>query len=119
MKSSVADLRYTDHSGTPLYDAVATAYDEMVKHAETGRINAIVVLSDGQDTDSDLSLDSLLAKIGSSAKEGTAASPVRIFPSRTARARTPRSLGRIAEGLRRAVVRRHPTRRGSTPSSHP
>jgi Ca-activated chloride channel family protein len=97
MKSSVADLRHTGHGGTPLYDAVATAYDDMVKHAETGRINAIVVLSDGQDTDSDLSLDSLLIKIGSSAKEGTAASPVRIFTIAYGKSADTGSLGRISK----------------------
>jgi Ca-activated chloride channel family protein len=97
IKSSVADLRYTSRGGTPLYDAVATAYDYMVQHAETGRINAIVVLSDGQDTDSDLSLDSLLIKIGSSAKEGTAASPVRIFTIAYGESADTESLGRISK----------------------
>jgi Ca-activated chloride channel family protein len=65
--------------GTPLYDAIGNAYDYMVKNAQPGRINAIVVLSDGEDTDSETSLDSLLVKINQSAKEGTAETPVRIF----------------------------------------
>ena len=79
LKSSIADLRNANRQGTPLYDAIAQAYDYMVPQAEEGRINAIVVLSDGEDTDSTTSLDSLLVKINSSAKEGTATAPVRIF----------------------------------------
>ncbi|QAY74787.1 VWA domain-containing protein [Agromyces protaetiae] len=80
LASSVADLRYAERYGTPLYDAIAAAYDEMVDRAEPGRINAIVVLSDGQDTDSKLSIDSLIARIGKSSGEGGGDAPVRIFP---------------------------------------
>ncbi|GAA1956517.1 substrate-binding and VWA domain-containing protein [Microbacterium deminutum] len=78
--SSLDDLRFSDRQGTPLYDAIAAAYDEMRARAEPGRINAIVVLSDGQDTDSSMSLDSLVAKIGTAKREGGDAAPVRIFP---------------------------------------
>ena len=65
LQSSIDDLRFSNRQGTPLYDAIAASYDEMTSRAEPGRINAIVVLSDGQDTDSQISLDSLIAKIGS------------------------------------------------------
>jgi Ca-activated chloride channel family protein len=51
----------------------------MLKHHENGRINAIIVLSDGSDTDSVKSLDSLLVKVGTTAKEGAGKAPVRIF----------------------------------------
>lgn len=74
--SEVRDLRAS--SGTPLYDAIDTAYDYMLERAEQGRINAIVVLSDGEDTDSRISLDSLLVKLNQRA-EGSTSSPVRIF----------------------------------------
>lgn len=75
---SIKDLAYSNRQGTPLYDAISTGYDYMLKKAETGRINAIVVLSDGQDTDSKTSLDSLLVKLNKKT-EGSDNSPVRIF----------------------------------------
>lgn len=80
LKSSVDDLKKANHSGTPLYDTIAVAYDYMSKNAEAGRINAIVVLTDGEDTDSRISLQSLLVKINSSSTEGGNAEQVRIFP---------------------------------------
>lgn len=79
LQSGIEDLRNAKKGGTPLRDAISTAYDYMVQRAEPGRINAIVVLSDGEDTDSATSLNSLLAKINSSAKEGSTSAPVRIF----------------------------------------
>jgi Ca-activated chloride channel family protein len=51
----------------------------MKGHAETGRINAIVVLSDGEDTDSVIRLESLIQKINADQKEGGNNKPVRIF----------------------------------------
>jgi Ca-activated chloride channel family protein len=78
-KSSIEDLKNSRRAGTPLFDSLSIAYDYMLKHSEEGRINAIVLLSDGDDTDSKTSLSSLLVKINSSAKEGSNKSPVRIF----------------------------------------
>lgn len=75
---SIKELAYSNRQGTPLYDALSTGYDYMLKRAESGRINAIVVLSDGQDTDSKTSLDSLLVKLNKKS-EGASASPVRVF----------------------------------------
>lgn len=51
--------------GTSLYDAVAVAYVEKLRQMEAnpGRIDAIVVLTDGEDTDSRLTLDELLRRI--------------------------------------------------------
>ncbi len=95
--SSLADLRYATRQGTPLYDAIAAAYDEMTARAEPGRINAIVLLSDGQDTDSRISLDSLVAKIGASSGEGGGDAPVRIFPIAYGEGADTRALQRIAE----------------------
>lgn len=77
--SGIEDLQNSRRAGTPLYDSIGIAYDFMKKNAEEGRINAIVILSDGDDTDSQTSLSSLLVKINSSAKEGGNKSPVRIF----------------------------------------
>ncbi len=76
--SSIEDLVYSTRQGTPMYDAVSTAYDYMLKNAEDGRINAIILLSDGQDTDSKTSLESLLVKLNQKS-EGNNSSPVRIF----------------------------------------
>ncbi|MGB4779499.1 substrate-binding and vWA domain-containing protein [Microbacterium sp.] len=95
--SSLDDLRYATRSGTPLYDAVAAAYDAMRARAEPGRINAIVLLSDGQDTDSNISLDSLVAKIGTDSREGGDAAPVRIFPIAYGEGADTTALARIAE----------------------
>lgn len=94
---SLNDLRYADREGTPLYDAIAAAYDEMSARAQPGRINAIVVLSDGQDTDSAISLDSLLAKIGKSSLEGGDDAPVRIFPIAYGEGADTSVLARIAD----------------------
>jgi Ca-activated chloride channel family protein len=49
--------------GTALYDAVAAAYQKLSESPQPDRISAIVVLSDGADTDSKLKLDELLKTI--------------------------------------------------------
>lgn len=97
LDSSLDDLRYAQRNGTPLYDAVLTAYEAMSARAEPGRINAIVVLSDGEDTDSTTSLDSLIAKIGKSSKEGGDDAPVRIFTIAYGEGADPTALQRIAD----------------------
>lgn len=97
LDSSLDDLRYAQRNGTPLYDAILTAYEAMSERAEPGRINAIVVLSDGEDTDSMTSLDSLIAKIGKSAKEGGTDAPVRIFPIAYGSGADTSALQRIAD----------------------
>lgn len=95
--SALEDLRYAHREGTPLYDAIAAAYEEMTARAEPGRINAIVLLSDGQDTDSQISLDSLVAKIGKTSREGGDDAPVRIFPIAYGEGADTNALQRIAE----------------------
>ncbi|MGI9824725.1 substrate-binding and vWA domain-containing protein [Agromyces sp. Marseille-Q5079] len=97
LRSSIADLRYANRQGTPLYDAVAATYEEMTARAEPGRINAVVVLSDGQDTDSSISIDSLIAKIGEASGEGGDDAPVRIFPIAYGEGADTGALQRIAE----------------------
>jgi Ca-activated chloride channel family protein len=51
--------------GTALYDAIAAAYDEQLKLTDANRdkISAIVVLTDGADTDSKTKLSELLDRI--------------------------------------------------------
>ncbi|WP_341955978.1 substrate-binding and VWA domain-containing protein [Microbacterium sp. LWH13-1.2] len=97
LDSSLDDLRYAQRNGTPLYDSILLAYEAMSERAEPGRINAIVVLSDGEDTDSSISLDSLIAKIGKSTKEGGDDAPVRIFPIAYGEGADTSALQRIAD----------------------
>lgn len=97
LDTSLDDLHYATRQGTPLYDSIALAYDDMVARAEPGRINAIVVLSDGQDTDSSMSLDSLIAKISQASREGGDDAPVRIFPIAYGEGADSSALQRIAE----------------------
>jgi Ca-activated chloride channel family protein len=56
--------------GTALYDAIAQAYDDMAKNGNPKHIRALVVMTDGQDTDSTSTLDELNAKIGATSEEG-------------------------------------------------
>lgn len=51
--------------GTALYDSIAAAYAQKLEavRKDPGRIAAIVVLTDGEDTDSRLSLDGLLRQV--------------------------------------------------------
>ncbi len=79
LKSDIADLANAKRWGTPLYDAISESYDYLKKHAESGRINAIVVLSDGEDLDSRTRFDTLLQKINADQREGGNDRPVRIF----------------------------------------
>ncbi len=97
LDSSLDDLRYAQRNGTPLYDSILLAYEAMSERAEPGRINAVVVLSDGEDTDSSTSLDSLIAKIGKSTKEGGDDAPVRIFPIAYGEGADTSALQRIAD----------------------
>lgn len=65
--------------GTPLYDSIGTAFNYMHGRAEPGRINAIVVLTDGQDTNSRIDLDSLKRTLRAP-DESNDPLQVRVFP---------------------------------------
>jgi Ca-activated chloride channel family protein len=56
--------------GTALYDAIAQMYDDMATNGNPKHIRALVLMTDGQDTDSTSTLDDLLAKIGKNSEEG-------------------------------------------------
>jgi Ca-activated chloride channel family protein len=56
--------------GTSLYDATLAAYRELQANGDPGHIRAIVVLSDGQDTESGASLAEVLQAIGVGSEEG-------------------------------------------------
>lgn len=83
-------------SGTPLYDVVATAYDYMKARAQPGRINAIVILSDGKDEGSRMRLDQLTLKLKSH-PESQDIAPVRIFPIVYGQEASAEKLRQIAE----------------------
>jgi len=61
--------------GTAFYDAVAAGYAWLREHPTPDHIAALVVLTDGADTNSRMRLDPLLDRIRLSE-----ASPIRIFP---------------------------------------
>jgi Ca-activated chloride channel family protein len=63
--------------GTALYDAIDLAYHQKLAavRRDPGKIAAIVVLTDGEDTDSRLSLEALLRRI----RSGSEARGVRVF----------------------------------------
>ena len=50
--------------GTAVYDATAQAIDEVRKLNDKERINAVVVLTDGEDTDSNLNADEVVRRAG-------------------------------------------------------
>jgi len=56
---------------TRLYDAVQMTYDELQANGDPQHIRAIVVLSDGEDTASELTLDRLLSQVVSQSEGGT------------------------------------------------
>ncbi|HVN54969.1 MAG TPA: VWA domain-containing protein [Anaerolineaceae bacterium] len=62
---------------TRLYDAVAQSVADLQKNGDPRHIRAVVVLSDGQDTASDLSLDDLLAQLGGGGED--AGNSIKIF----------------------------------------
>jgi len=55
---------------TRLYDAASEAYTSLQTDADMDHIRAVVVLSDGQDTASQIGLGQLMAQIDSTAEEG-------------------------------------------------
>src|SRR5262249_44344285 len=61
--------------GTALYDAIAAAYQYLQETPQPDRIAAIVVLTDGEDTNSRLPFNALLERIRFDAEKN----PVRIF----------------------------------------
>ncbi|MBL8093122.1 MAG: VWA domain-containing protein [Anaerolineales bacterium] len=60
----------SESGGTALYDAVGTAVSDLAVNGDPNHIRAIVVLSDGEDTESASSLDQVLAQIGQSGEGG-------------------------------------------------
>ena len=64
--------------GTPLYDVAQAAYDEIEQGYDPTRINAVVLLSDGDDKDSAQTLHDLTEYLEGKSESSTGSS-VRIF----------------------------------------
>jgi Ca-activated chloride channel family protein len=62
--------------GTAVYDATAQAFDQVRKDAGPDRINAVVVLTDGEDTDSSLSAQQVVDGVRA---QGDSDDQVRVF----------------------------------------
>jgi Ca-activated chloride channel family protein len=62
--------------GTAIYDATDVAVAEVSKLADTSRINAVVLLTDGEDTDSAKSVDALVRELDA---QGDSSRRVRVF----------------------------------------
>jgi Ca-activated chloride channel family protein len=56
--------------GTRLYDATLEAYNDLLENGDPDHIRAVVVLTDGADTESSIELNELLYEIGASGEEG-------------------------------------------------
>jgi len=79
---------------TRLYGAVEQAYDELLKQGDPRHIQAMVVLSDGENTVEDTTLEQLLQQIGSWSEAGSAP---KIFTIAFGSDADREVLGRIAE----------------------
>jgi Ca-activated chloride channel family protein len=58
-----------EEGGTRLYDGALKGYQDLENNADPGHIRAVVVLSDGRDTDSGMNMSQLLDYIGASGEE--------------------------------------------------
>lgn len=59
-----------EQGNTSLYDAISEAYQSLLTEGDPDHIRAIVVLSDGQDTTSQTSLQQVINQISATANEG-------------------------------------------------
>jgi Ca-activated chloride channel family protein len=62
--------------GTAIYDATADAFDQVASLADSSRINAVVLLTDGEDTDSTTDVDAIVRRL---AGQGDTTRRVRVF----------------------------------------
>ncbi|MEY2516424.1 MAG: Ca-activated chloride channel, partial [bacterium] len=62
--------------GTAIYDATAAGVEQVGKLADTSRINAVVLLTDGEDTDSTRSADQVVRELEA---QGDSSKRVRVF----------------------------------------
>jgi Ca-activated chloride channel family protein len=62
--------------GTKIYDVTAAAVAQVAEIADKSRINAVVLLTDGEDTDSDRTAEEIVRQVG---EQGDSARRVRVF----------------------------------------
>jgi Ca-activated chloride channel family protein len=74
LKSRVRDL--IADGGTALYDATVSSFDAVRAQKATDRINAVVLLTDGEDTDSQINVDDVVQHLQS---QGDSPNRVRVF----------------------------------------
>jgi Ca-activated chloride channel family protein len=86
----------TADGGTAIYDATATAFAQVSELADSSRINAVVLLTDGEDTDSAIGVDAIVRRLAS---QGDSTRRVRVFTIAysSGAAGAAASLARIAE----------------------
>ena len=103
--------------GTPLYQVARTSFQEVLDHYDPDRINAVVLLTDGEQDDGNQSDDpSQLQAMLSTLREtqGETGKPVRIFPIAFGKQADADALQRIAEATNSASYDARPIRRRST-----
>jgi Ca-activated chloride channel family protein len=89
--------------GTPLYTVTKAADDQLVQTFDAGRINAVLLLTDGKNEDpNNDDLDGLLRTLRSR-NEGQVANPVRVFPIAYGQDADLPTLKRIAEATNATV----------------
>ena len=89
--------------GTPLYTVTKAADDQLVQTFDAGRINAVLLLTDGKNEDpNNDDLDALLRTLRSR-NEGQVANPVRVFPIAYGQDADLPTLKRIAEATNATV----------------
>jgi Ca-activated chloride channel homolog len=74
LKSAVSGL--SADGGTAFYDATAKGFEQVRRRAGRSRINAVVVLTDGEDTDSNFSVEDVVQRVRA---QGDSSSRVRVF----------------------------------------
>jgi Ca-activated chloride channel homolog len=74
LESTVTSL--IANGGTALYEATAEGFEQVRRLGDRERINAVVVLSDGEDTDSAISVDEVVRRVRA---QGDSSSQVRVF----------------------------------------
>ncbi len=87
--------------GTPLYEVTQRSYDQMLEQYDPSLINAVIVLTDGENDDGDQADDrdqfeALLADVKANS-DGENSRPVRIFTVAYGSGADPRELRQIAE----------------------
>jgi len=101
MAAKINDLIPTQ--GTPLYTVTKAADDRLVETFDAQRINAVLLLTDGKNEDSNNNdLDGLLRGLRAR-NEGQVANPVRVFPIAYGRDADLATLKRIAEATNATV----------------